>query len=50
MTNMTDNKDNDLLKPPKVGEIVQGSVIGLGRSAIYIDLGPLGAGIIYGKY
>jgi len=39
----------DLLKPLKVGEITKGTVVGLGRSAIYIDLGPLGAGIIYGK-
>ena len=44
-----ENKDNDLLRPPKVGEIVQGQVLALGRSAIYIDLGPLGTGIIYGK-
>lgn len=49
MKNITENKDNDLLKPLKVGEIIQGTVIGLGRSAIYINLGALGTGIIYGK-
>jgi len=49
MKNTIENKNNDLLKPPKVGEIVQGAIIGLGHSTIYIDLGPLGAGIIYGK-
>lgn len=40
---------NNLLKPPKVGEIVEGKVIGLGKSAVYIDLGVLGTGIIYGR-
>lgn len=49
MKNMTEDKNNDLLKPAKVGEIVEGSVIGLGRSTIYVDLGALGTGIIYGK-
>ena len=44
-----ENKTNDLLKPLKMGEIVRGQVLALGRQAIYIDLGPLGAGIIYGK-
>lgn len=37
------------LKPMRAGEIVQGNVIGLGRSAIYLDLSPYGTGIIYGK-
>ena len=41
--------ENDLLRPPKVGEIVEGVIIGIGRSAVYLDLGPLGTGIIYGK-
>jgi len=49
MKNMTETKGDDLLKPLKVGDIIQGKVCGLGRSAVYIDLGPLGAGIIYGK-
>lgn len=41
--------ENNLLKPPKVGEIIGGTIIGTGRSAIYIDLGCFGTGIIYGK-
>jgi len=41
-------KEN-LLKPPKVGEIVEGKVIGKGRSSIFLDLGQMGTGIIYGK-
>jgi len=40
---------NNLLKPPKVGEIVEGKVIGKGRSSIFLDLGTMGTGIIYGK-
>lgn len=40
---------NEDLKPVKVGEIVEGSVIGKGRSSIFLDLGPVGTGTIYGK-
>lgn len=40
---------NSLLKPPKVGEIVQGKVIAKERGALFLDLGPVGTGIIYGK-
>lgn len=40
---------NNLLKSPQVGKIVEGKVIGKGRSAIFLDLGALGTGIIYGK-
>lgn len=40
---------NDLMKPAKVGEIVEGKIIGKGRSAVFLDLGPIGTGIIYGK-
>ena len=40
---------NNLLKPPRVGEIVEGKIIGKARSAVFLDLGPMGTGIIYGK-
>ncbi|MEK7510318.1 MAG: S1 RNA-binding domain-containing protein [Patescibacteria group bacterium] len=39
----------DLVRPFKVGEIVEGIVVGIGRSAVYLDLGPRGTGIIYGR-
>lgn len=39
----------DLLKPLKVGQIVQGKVIGKGRASVFLDLGIWGTGIIYGK-
>ena len=40
---------NEELKPVKVGEIVEGLVIGKGRSSIFLNLGPEGTGIIYGR-
>ncbi len=49
MKNIIEDKTNDFLKLPRIGEIVEGSVIGLGRSAVYVDLGPIGTGIIYGR-
>lgn len=40
---------NNYLKPPKIGEIIEGAVVGKGRSSVFLDLGPIGTGIIYGK-
>lgn len=37
------------LKILKVGDIVEGKVIGREKSALFLDLGPAGTGIIYGK-
>lgn len=42
-------KNSDLFRLPRVGEIIEGAVSNLGRSAIYIDLSPLGCGIIFGR-
>ncbi|MBI1971403.1 MAG: S1 RNA-binding domain-containing protein [Candidatus Wildermuthbacteria bacterium] len=39
----------EMVKPLKAGDIVEGTVIGIGRSAVYLDLGPQGTGIIYGR-
>ncbi len=36
-------------KFPKEGDIIEGAIVGKGRSAIYLDLGIFGTGIIYGK-
>ncbi len=41
--------DNNLVKPPKVGEIVEGRIVGKGKASVYLDLGTQGTGIIYGK-
>lgn len=40
---------NDFVKVPKVGNIVEGTVIGTGRSAVYVDLGASRPGVIYGR-
>ena len=39
----------ELIKPFRVGDLVEGRVLGIGRSAVYLDLGPQGTGIIYGR-
>ncbi len=41
-------KDN-LIRPPKVGEIIEGKIVARVAGAIYLDLGVMGTGIIYGK-
>lgn len=38
-----------LMKPAKVGEIMEGKIIGRGKSLLYLDLGPIGTGLIYGQ-
>lgn len=40
---------SDLLKPPKVGDIVEGKVVAKESGKLFLDLGPIGTGIIYGK-
>ncbi|MDO8558857.1 MAG: S1 RNA-binding domain-containing protein [bacterium] len=40
---------NNLLRPGKIGDIAGGTIVGAGQSTIYIDLGPIGTGIIFGK-
>jgi len=42
-------QDKDSIQPPRLGEVVEGNVVGTGKSAVYLDLGPIGTGIIYGK-
>jgi len=39
----------DSLKPLKIGEIIEGKIIGRGRSALFLDISPFGTGIIYGR-
>lgn len=39
----------ELLRPIKVGEVVEGTVVGREKSSLFIDLGPVGTGIVYGK-
>lgn len=39
----------DSALPPKIGDVVEGPVIGIEKSSVYIDLFPYGTGIIYGR-
>jgi len=39
----------DLICPPKVGELIEGTIINRGKSALYVDLGAKGIGVIYGR-
>ena len=48
MEEITKDK-SESLKPPKVGEVIKGKVVGRGQSSVFIDLGNWGAGIIYGR-
>jgi small subunit ribosomal protein S1 len=40
---------NNLLKPPKIGDIVEGEVIGRGKMSLFLNLGNFKTGIIYGR-
>lgn len=35
--------------PPKVDDVIEGSVLSIDKGAVYIDLPPFGTGIIYGR-
>ena len=43
------DKPKEMSNAVSVGSIVEGKVVARDRSAIFIDLGPQGTGIIYGK-
>ncbi|MDI6883068.1 MAG: S1 RNA-binding domain-containing protein [Patescibacteria group bacterium] len=40
---------SEIICPPKVGEIVEGKILGQERNSLFLDLGVKGIGIIYGK-
>lgn len=40
---------SDVASMPRPGDLIEGTVIGTSRSALYIDLPPYGTGIIYGR-
>jgi len=39
----------EIICPPKVGEIIEGTIINRAKSALYVDLGSKGIGVIYGR-
>ncbi len=40
---------SETANPPKSGDVVEGPVLGIEKSSVYVDLFPYGTGIIYGK-
>jgi small subunit ribosomal protein S1 len=40
---------NNLIKPARVGDIMEGKVINRGKSSLFLDLSPVGTGIIFGR-
>lgn len=49
----TETKMDEILSevpaPPKAGDLIQGNVIDLDKSKVFIDMHPFGTGIIYGR-
>ncbi|MFA6445975.1 MAG: S1 RNA-binding domain-containing protein [Candidatus Paceibacterota bacterium] len=39
----------DTATPPAIGDLVEGKVIAVEKSSVYVDLVPFGTGIIYGR-
>jgi small subunit ribosomal protein S1 len=42
-------KHREFLRRPQVGDIVQGKILEKGPRTLYIDLGSLGVGVVYGR-
>ncbi len=42
-------KEKNLLDIPRIGDIVEGKIVGKGRAAAFVELGPFGTGIIQGR-
>src|SRR3989344_120123 len=40
---------NASLNPPSIEDVIEGTVMGIEKSAVYIDIPPFGTGIIYGR-
>ncbi|MBU2025512.1 S1 RNA-binding domain-containing protein [Patescibacteria group bacterium] len=41
--------DKVKIKVPKVGELVKGKVLDMGKNALYLDLGIIGTGVVLGR-
>ena len=35
--------------PPSVGDVIEGTVLGVEKASVYVDIPPFGTGIIYGR-
>jgi len=40
---------NETITPPTVGDLIEGTVISIEKSAVYVDIPKFGTGIIYGR-
>ncbi|MBU4000236.1 S1 RNA-binding domain-containing protein [Patescibacteria group bacterium] len=48
MEEMLSRKESEM-KMPEKDDLIEGVVIDIGKQALYLDLGPVGAGVIYGR-
>ena len=51
-TTTTPDTEEVAVKPPEayaVGDVIEGVVVAVDRSVVYVDLSPIGTGIIYGR-
>jgi len=44
-----ENLVKKISKVPEIDELIEGPIIGIEKSSVYVDLGPFGTGIIYGR-
>ena len=49
MTNVLEENFKDIPNPPSIGDDIEGKVITLNKSRLFIDLSPYGTGVIYGR-
>ncbi len=42
-------KHQEMIEMPEMGDVVSGSIIDKARNAMYVDLGSIGVGVIYGR-
>ncbi len=40
---------NDTKNPPSIDDVIEGTVIGIEKAHVYIDIPPFGTGVIYGR-
>lgn len=40
---------NDSATPPSIDDVIEGTVIGIEKSRVYVDIPPFGTGIIFGR-
>ncbi len=41
--------EKNKIKIPQEGDLIEGTIIDIGKQAIYLDLGPIGTGVIFGR-